>query len=102
MVSHASSDDSEFCLLTPGELVNMARMRFLALGAAILPSALALPPHVPENLASNVEGKRQFSAPIDRAQAVVDTFKISWEGYYKYAFPNDELLPVNNSFSNSR
>ncbi|CAK4031956.1 glycoside hydrolase family 47 [Lecanosticta acicola] len=29
-------------------------------------------------------------------------FQFSWDGYYKYAFPNDELLPVNNSFSNSR
>jgi len=39
---------------------------------------------------------------VDRAQAVVDTFKLSWEGYYKYAFPNDELKPVTNNFSNSR
>lgn len=37
-----------------------------------------------------------------RANAVRDAFQFAWDGYYKYAFPNDELLPVNNSFSNSR
>ncbi|KAK4947732.1 Mannosyl-oligosaccharide alpha-1,2-mannosidase 1B [Elasticomyces elasticus] len=37
-----------------------------------------------------------------RAQFVKEAFELAWDGYYKYAFPNDELLPVNNSFSNSR
>lgn len=37
-----------------------------------------------------------------RANAVKEAFEFAWDGYYKYAFPNDELLPVNNSFSNSR
>lgn len=56
-----------------------------------------------------------------RANAVKDAFKTAWDGYYqyvalviepgqrvcadkanRYAFPNDELTPVNNSFSNSR
>jgi mannosyl-oligosaccharide alpha-1,2-mannosidase len=46
--------------------------------------------------------KRQYTAPKDRAQAVVDTFKLSWDGYHTYAFPNDELKPVTNGFSNSR
>lgn len=26
-----------------------------------------------------------------RAQAIKDAFVFSWDGYYKYAFPNDEL-----------
>lgn len=38
----------------------------------------------------------------ERAQAVVDAFRTAWDGYYTYAFPNDELKPVSNSFSNSR
>lgn len=68
----------------------------------MLPSALALPSNEPlDPVANNVE-QRQYSEPVDRAQAVVDTFKISWDGYYKYAFPNDELNPVTNNFSNSR
>lgn len=37
-----------------------------------------------------------------RAQAVVDMFRFAWEGYQTYAFPNDELRPQNNSFTNSR
>lgn len=27
-------------------------------------------------------------------------FTASWDGYFKYAFPRDELRPVNNSFLN--
>ncbi|KAJ4360898.1 Mannosyl-oligosaccharide alpha-1,2-mannosidase 1B [Didymosphaeria variabile] len=47
--------------------------------------------------------KRQDLPPADeRAQGVVDTFRTAWEGYYQYAFPNDELKPVTNGFSNSR
>lgn len=38
----------------------------------------------------------------DRANAVKAAFETAWDGYYKYAFPNDELLPVNNTFGNSR
>jgi mannosyl-oligosaccharide alpha-1,2-mannosidase len=68
----------------------------LALGA-LLPAALALPANTPANLQYT---KRQYAT--NRAQAVVDVFRVSWDGYYKYAFPNDELKPVSNGFSNSR
>lgn len=37
-----------------------------------------------------------------RADAVKQTFQISWDGYYKYAFPGDSLLPVTNGFENDR
>lgn len=37
-----------------------------------------------------------------RANAVKEAFQFAWSGYSTWAFPNDELLPVNNSFSNSR
>lgn len=37
-----------------------------------------------------------------RADAVVEMFRFAWGGYQKYAFPNDELRPQNNSFTNSR
>ncbi|KAK4495811.1 hypothetical protein PRZ48_013079 [Zasmidium cellare] len=49
----------------------------------------------------NQTGESQQEAR-QRAAAVKEMFEFSWAGYYKYAFPNDELLPVNNSFSNSR
>jgi len=38
----------------------------------------------------------------ERADAVKASFKFGWDGYKKYAFPNDELHPVSNGFSNSR
>ncbi|KAF1919101.1 glycoside hydrolase [Ampelomyces quisqualis] len=79
----------------------MARLHLLALIAAGLPSALTLPSNIPVKIAVEGNQKRQYTTPEDRAQAVVDTFKLSWEGYYKYAFPNDELKPVTNGFSNS-
>lgn len=37
-----------------------------------------------------------------RADAVKQTFEISWAGYYEYAFPGDSLLPVTNTFQNDR
>lgn len=64
---------------------------------ALVPAALALPANTPANLHYT---KRQDAT--DRAQAVVDVFRTSWTGYYEYAFPNDELKPVSNGFSNSR
>jgi mannosyl-oligosaccharide alpha-1,2-mannosidase len=65
--------------------------------AALLPAVLALPANTPDNLQYT---RRQDAT--DRAQAVVDVFRTSWAGYYEYAFPNDELKPVSNGFSNSR
>lgn len=37
-----------------------------------------------------------------RADAVVEAFRHAWTGYYKYAFPADELTPVTNGKSNPR
>lgn len=44
--------------------------------------------------------KQEHSAA--RAAAVKEAFEFAWEGYYKYAFPHDELRPVTNGFTNSR
>ena len=38
----------------------------------------------------------------ERADAVKEAFEHSWNGYFQYAFPNDELHPVSNTFGNSR
>jgi mannosyl-oligosaccharide alpha-1,2-mannosidase len=79
----------------------MIRLALLTLAAV----ATALPSNAPQEL----EVKRQYydpppviANPSARAQAVVDVFRTSWDGYYTYAFPMDELRPVNNSGSNSR
>jgi mannosyl-oligosaccharide alpha-1,2-mannosidase len=37
-----------------------------------------------------------------RADAVKSVFKSAWEGYYKHAFPEDELHPFFNTYGNSR
>lgn len=42
------------------------------------------------------------TTPQQRAQAVKDEFSFAWDGYHKHAFPNDELLPVSNGYSNTR
>ena len=86
---------------------SMTLFRLLALGAVILPFVSALPSHAPVDLSFRNSVKRQYGppaydAPVDRAQGVIDTFRVAWEGYYQYAFPNDELKPVTNGFSNSR
>lgn len=38
----------------------------------------------------------------DRAAAVIEAFRHAWTGYYTYAFPNDELHPVSDTYGNSR
>lgn len=38
----------------------------------------------------------------ERADAVISQFRFAWNGYRQYAFGHDDLLPQNNSFSDSR
>ncbi|RKF62525.1 Mannosyl-oligosaccharide alpha-1,2-mannosidase [Erysiphe neolycopersici] len=44
----------------------------------------------------------EISPRQQRADAVKEAFRFAWNGYHKFAFPNDELLPVSNGFGNSR
>lgn len=37
-----------------------------------------------------------------RAHEVKEAFEISWNGYYKHAFPHDTLHPVTNSYEDDR
>ena len=70
--------------------------------SAVWPVAAALKfHHLPLPLwADYTQGEPESQAAY-RANAVKQTFQIAWDGYYQYAFPNDELLPVNNSFANT-
>lgn len=43
-----------------------------------------------------------YVANKTRADAVRETFRISWDGYFKFAFPGDSLLPVTNGVENDR
>lgn len=73
-------------------------------------SLVAASPQMPlvRTARDHVPMKRYTGAPLEyvtnqtRADAVKQTFQISWDGYYKYAFPGDSLLPVTNSFANDR
>jgi mannosyl-oligosaccharide alpha-1,2-mannosidase len=79
----------------------MARLIPAIVLAAFSLRVLSLPQNVPKNLKAH--GRRNDLPPAEeRAQAVVNTFRTAWTGYYEYAFPNDELKPVSNGFSNSR
>lgn len=38
----------------------------------------------------------------DRADAIKEAFLVGWDGYYKYAFPHDQLEPVTNGYTDPR
>ncbi|KAI5922420.1 glycoside hydrolase family 47 protein [Camillea tinctor] len=38
----------------------------------------------------------------ERLEFVKEIFQRSWDGYYKYAFPNDSLKPISRSYMNDR
>ncbi|KAF2029320.1 glycoside hydrolase [Setomelanomma holmii] len=80
----------------------MVALGVLTAGAITLPLVAALQSHIALDLPTKHFIQRQYTPPIDRAEAVIDTFRVSWDGYYKYAFPHDELKPVTNGFSDSR
>ncbi|KAI1319406.1 glycoside hydrolase family 47 protein [Xylariaceae sp. FL0255] len=50
---------------------------------------------------SSVTAVNYVSHP-DRTAAVAAAFQRSWDGYYKYAFPNDTLLPISLGSINDR
>lgn len=63
------------------------------------------PPSYHSKTHSSAHSKPTGESPSEmkqRADAVKEAFQHAWDGYYKYAFPNDELHPVSNGFSNSR
>ncbi|CZR61016.1 related to class I alpha-mannosidase 1B [Phialocephala subalpina] len=73
--------------------------RFLVPVVAFFSTTLAVP-H-PANLPRQSRPDNH-TLNRERADAVKAAFTYAWDGYYKYAFPNDELHPITNSFSNSR
>ena len=67
----------------------MRLLSVLLTGSAIVYQAVASP-----------VSKRDTQAS-DRANAVKQAFQIAWDGYYAYAFPHDELHPVDNSYDDN-
>ncbi|OAA55117.1 mannosidase MsdS [Cordyceps fumosorosea ARSEF 2679] len=62
--------------------------------AALVRQALALP-------ASEIRTPTP-TADHARAGAVRAAYKTAWAGYYKYAWPHDELLPISNTYVDDR
>lgn len=72
-------------------------------------SQVAAIPHVSHVRGGSYAPAKRYSGLVSdyiynqaRADAVKQTFQISWDGYYTYAFPGDSLLPVTNTFENDR
>jgi mannosyl-oligosaccharide alpha-1,2-mannosidase len=57
---------------------------------------------VPSALALSVKVPRATPPDVEKADQVKAAFQFAWDGYYKYAFPDDELHPVSNTGGNSR
>ncbi|KAL1896145.1 Mannosyl-oligosaccharide alpha-1,2-mannosidase 1B [Sporothrix stenoceras] len=64
--------------------------------AALATSASASPTTSRRNL------KPKYVAHPDRVDAIKQAFQISWDGYYKHAFPHDSLKPVSNTYQDDR
>ena len=70
-------------------------MRSLSVGsAALLLGLAAAAPNKPRGLT--------YTTNQQRANAVKEAFQVSWDGYYKYAFPHDSLQPVTNTYDDDR
>ncbi|KAI9750233.1 MAG: hypothetical protein M4579_006552 [Chaenotheca gracillima] len=76
-----------------------------ASGALAVPSYRDLPRRGAESHYFSLKDQlapRDTTTSQQRADAVKEAFTHAWDGYSKYAFPNDQLLPVSNGFSNPR
>lgn len=75
-------------------------VQFLSLLISLAAQIGATPLH---NREENLEPRAiNYVVNQDRADAIKDAFLFGWDGYYKYAFPHDELEPVTNGYSDPR
>ncbi|KAF1968249.1 mannosyl-oligosaccharide 1,2-alpha-mannosidase precursor [Bimuria novae-zelandiae CBS 107.79] len=75
----------------------MVRIKRVVAVAVLLSGASALP-----RRRKLYHRQEELPPAEERTQAVIGAFRTAWDGYYQYAFPNDELLPQTNDFGNSR
>jgi mannosyl-oligosaccharide alpha-1,2-mannosidase len=69
---------------------------------ALLPTlALAAPAPQVQN-ANSPTPPQAYRTNQGRADAIKEAFMHSWSGYYRYAFPHDELRPLSNAAGDSR
>ncbi|KAG6028205.1 hypothetical protein E4U19_001609 [Claviceps sp. Clav32 group G5] len=75
-------------LSMPSSSLVLLQLACAGLGAAVaLPSKRAVVPPVADH---------------DKARQVKEAFAISWNGYYKHAFPHDTFHPVTNGYEDDR
>lgn len=74
----------------------------LALASAAFAAPSNLVARTPTRSYPDDSLQRRYDVNEARASAVAQTFQIGWDGYYEFAFPNDELEPVSNGFQNPR
>ena len=75
---------------------------FLALASSVVAGGSKLERRTPTRSYHDDPIERRQDVNAARASAVAETFQIGWNGYYEFAFPNDELEPVTNGFQNPR
>lgn len=75
-------------------------MRALDVGGSVL--LLALAAHGAVAAPRSSSRAPQYVVNQHRADAVKEAFQISWDGYYKHAFPHDSLRPISNGYSDDR
>jgi mannosyl-oligosaccharide alpha-1,2-mannosidase len=71
-------------------------MRVLSLS---LPLALALAGHA--NALPGSVKRAQDEQASQRAAAVKEAFQTGWNGYKQYAFPHDQLHPLDNTYDDN-
>jgi hypothetical protein len=72
-------------------------MLSLSLGGSAAALLLGLASAAPQH-----HRKPHYVVSQHRANAVKDAFQVSWDGYYKHAFPHDSLRPVTNRYADDR
>ena len=80
----------------------MRALAVLCLASAALAAPAPLKKRTPTRSYPDDPLERRQEVNAARASAVAETFRIGWNGYYEYAFPNDELEPVTNTAINPR
>lgn len=75
-------------------------LRLCVAALAIIPSTVSVPTFVDRH--PGTIRRRAHQTNQEKADAVKEAFKFAWDGYRKYAYPNDELRPVTNTPANSR
>ncbi|GAD98749.1 mannosyl-oligosaccharide alpha-1,2-mannosidase 1B [Paecilomyces variotii No. 5] len=79
--------------------MHIPSLSFSLTGLSLLSTAVAHPHYAQQ--ARQVQ-RRQDADASQRAEAVKEAFQFAWNGYYRYAFPHDELHPVTNGYGDSR